>query len=49
MSKSINELAVEIHQNNVDAGWWDNPREKGTLLMLLFLKLQKQWKVSAKT
>ena len=35
MSKSINELAVEIHQNNVDAGWWDNPREKGTLLMLV--------------
>ena len=35
MSKSINELAVEIHQNNVDAGWWDKPREKGTLLMLV--------------
>ena len=35
MSKSINELATEIHQNNVTAGWWDNPREKGTLLMLV--------------
>lgn len=35
MSKSINELAKEIHQNNVDAGWWDKPREKGTLLMLV--------------
>ena len=35
MPKSINELAVEIHQNNVDAGWWDKPREKGTLLMLV--------------
>ena len=35
MSKSINELAVEIHQNNVDAGWWYKPREKGTLLMLI--------------
>ena len=35
MSKSINELAVEIYQNNVDAGWWDKPREKGTLLMLV--------------
>ena len=35
MSKSINELAVEIHQNNVDAGWWDKQREKGTLLMLV--------------
>lgn len=35
MPKSINELSAEIHQSNVDAGWWDNPREKGTLLMLI--------------
>jgi NTP pyrophosphatase (non-canonical NTP hydrolase) len=35
MSKSINELRDEIHQNNVTAGWWNKPREKGTLLMLI--------------
>jgi NTP pyrophosphatase (non-canonical NTP hydrolase) len=35
MKKSINELRDEIHSNNVTAGWWNNPREKGTLLMLI--------------
>lgn len=35
MSKSINELRDEIHHNNVLAGWWNKPREKGTLLMLI--------------
>ena len=34
-NKSINQYSAEIHQNNVDAGWWDKPREKGTLLMLI--------------
>jgi len=31
----LNELAHQIHQQNVDLGWWDEPREAGTLLMLV--------------
>jgi len=25
-NKTIRELAIKIHQQNVDMGWWDNPR-----------------------
>jgi len=31
----LNDLAHQIHQQNVDLGWWDEPREAGTLLMLV--------------
>lgn len=32
---ALNELAEDIHAANVRAGWWDNPREDGTLMMLM--------------
>lgn len=32
---NIAQLQKKIHQQNRDMGWWDNPREKGTLLMLM--------------
>ena len=32
---SITQLQKDIHKQNVDMGWWDKPREKGTLLMLV--------------
>lgn len=31
----IKELQSKIHSQNVEMGWWDKPREKGTLLMLV--------------
>lgn len=35
MHQSLNHLAFDIHANNRKAGWWDNPREDGTLFMLM--------------
>jgi len=32
---NINEIQKKIHAQNVEMGWWDKPREKGTLLMLV--------------
>ena len=32
---NIREIQKQIHKQNVDMGWWDKPREKGTLLMLV--------------
>jgi NTP pyrophosphatase (non-canonical NTP hydrolase) len=32
---ALMKLAHDIHGQNVRAGWWDNPREMGTLLMLV--------------
>jgi len=32
---ALSRLSADIHQNNIDAGWWDKPREDGTLLMLM--------------
>lgn len=31
----INALAARIYAQNVDAGWWDKPREFGTCCMLI--------------
>lgn len=31
----LRDLQTVIHQQNVDMGWWDNPREDGTLMMLM--------------
>lgn len=31
----IKELQRKIHEQNVKMGWWNNPRERGTLLMLI--------------
>ena len=36
---SINELAQKIHDQNKIAGWWDKPREAGTILMLCVSEL----------
>lgn len=33
--KTLRELIGDIHQANREAGWWDNPREIGTLLCLI--------------
>ncbi|OCQ53582.1 hypothetical protein Ppb6_01208 [Photorhabdus australis subsp. thailandensis] len=42
MSKlSISELQKVIHQQNIDAGWWDKPREKGTLLCLIHSEISE--------
>lgn len=32
---NIREIQKQIHKQNVGMGWWDKPREKGTLLMLV--------------
>lgn len=33
--KTITELQTQIHAQNKEMGWWNKPREKGTLLMLI--------------
>lgn len=38
---SIKQLQQQIHQNNVDAVWWDSPREKGTLLCLIHSEISE--------
>ena len=38
---SIKELQQKIHQQNIAAGWWDNPREKGTLLCLIHSEISE--------
>jgi NTP pyrophosphatase (non-canonical NTP hydrolase) len=37
----INELAREIHLNAKNKGFWDKPRENGTLLMLCVSELSE--------
>lgn len=32
---SIGQIQARIHQQNREMGWWDSPREDGTLLMLV--------------
>ncbi len=32
---ALNHLAYDIHASNRKAGWWDKPREDGTLFMLM--------------
>lgn len=32
---TIGDLQRVIHRQNCDMGWWDKPREDGTLLMLI--------------
>ncbi len=38
---NIKQLQQQIHQQNIDAGWWDNPREKGTLLCLIHSEISE--------
>lgn len=39
--EAIKELQYQIHKQNVDAGWWNKPREKGTLLMLIVSEISE--------
>ena len=41
MTWSIKSLQSMIHKQNVSAGWWDNPREKGTLLCLVHSEISE--------
>ena len=37
----LNELAKEIHQDNIDRGFYEKPREVGTELMLIVSELSE--------
>lgn len=39
--KDLNELSKVIHQDNVDRGFYDDPRQIGTLLMLIVSELSE--------
>jgi len=39
--RQLNELAKEIHQDNVDRGFYEKPRETGTELMLIVSELSE--------
>lgn len=39
MPKSISDWQTEIHQDNVQKGWWENERPVGSLLMLVVTEL----------
>ena len=32
-------MAHAVHQNAIQHGWWDNPREDGTIIMLVVTEL----------
>lgn len=38
---TINQLRDEIHENAKNKGFWDNPRETGTMLMLVVSELSE--------
>lgn len=38
-TKSLNELAAEIHQNAISHGWWETQREAPEILMLCVSEL----------
>lgn len=38
---AVNAIVEAIYQQNVNAGWWDKPREDGTLLMLATSELSE--------
>lgn len=38
---NINEVSKEIHKNNVEKGFWDNPRNTGEILMLVVSELSE--------
>lgn len=46
--KSLNKLRDEIHGNAKDKGFWDKPREKGTLLMLCVSELAEAMEADRK-
>lgn len=41
MKVDLNELAQSIYQDNVDRGFYDDPRQIGTLLMLTVSELSE--------
>ena len=44
----LNKLAKEIHDAASDKGFWDKPREKGTLLMLCVSELSEAMEADRK-
>lgn len=48
MSKTLNELRDEIHENAKSKGFWDKPREIGTLLMLCVSELAEAMEADRK-
>nr|UVX62855.1 MAG: MazG-like family protein [Bacteriophage sp.] len=38
---SISQMQARIHQQNKEMGWWDNPREMGTLLCLVHSEISE--------
>ncbi len=41
VNMSIIQMQARIHQQNREMGWWDNPREMGTLLCLVHSELSE--------
>jgi NTP pyrophosphatase (non-canonical NTP hydrolase) len=48
MNLKLNEAANEIHQAAKEKGFWDNPRETGTLLMLCVSELAEAMEADRK-
>jgi NTP pyrophosphatase (non-canonical NTP hydrolase) len=46
--KTLNKLSDEIHENAKNKGFWDNPRETGTLLMLCVSELAEAMEADRK-
>lgn len=46
--KTLNKLRDEIHENAKNKGFWDNPRETGTLLMLCVSELSEAMEADRK-
>lgn len=40
---TISELVTLCHSRSVEAGWHDKPREKGTMLALVFTEIAEAW------
>lgn len=38
---NVKQLQEKIHNQNKDMGWWDNPREIGTLLCLVHSEISE--------
>ena len=41
LSYGLRDLQREIHKTATDKGWWDNPREEGTLISLMHCELSE--------
>lgn len=41
VNMSIVQMQARIHQQNREMGWWDNPREMGTLLCLVHSEISE--------